>query len=171
MGMPSSIIKWCILTLAVLFTGSVALLCASLLGASIAGPAGQDEPAGVNSVGVTLPPDAAPPHLQHLRTFELNARYMDRATSSYQKVFGFALTNEPLTRVDRDFNLLPAAATHWEVSEDGLTWAFTFKRTWFSATDGPSRPTTTKIRFGDGPIRGPGSISSGTTGPSRTGGR
>ena len=139
MGMPSSIIKWCILTLAVLFTGSVALLCASLLGASIAGPAGQDEPARVNSVGVTLPPDAAPPHLQHLRTFELNARYMDRATSSYQKVFGFALTNEPLTRVDRDFNLLPAAATHWEVTEDGHTWIFHLQQ---DLVFGDGRPVT-----------------------------
>ena len=82
----------------------------------------------VNSVGVTLPPDAAPPSMQHLRIFELNNRYMDRATSSYQKSFGFALTNEPLTRVDRNFNLVPAAATHWEVTEDGHTWVFHLRK-------------------------------------------
>ena len=82
----------------------------------------------VNSAGVTLPPDAAPTSLQILRTFELNNRYMDRATSSYQKSFGFALTNEPLSRVDRNFNLVPAAATHWEVTEDGRTWVFHLRK-------------------------------------------
>ena len=92
-----------------------------------------------NSVGVPLPPDAAPPALQHLRTFELNNRFMDRAVSSYQKVFGFAITNEPLTRVDRDFNLLPAAATHWEVTEDGLTWIFHLQQ---DLVFGDGRPVT-----------------------------
>ena len=87
-------------------------------------PVAQSQTLHVNSAGVPLPPDAAPPAYQVLRTFELNNRYMDRATSSYQKIAGFAITNEPLTRVDRDFNLLPAAATHWEVSENGLTWIF-----------------------------------------------
>ena len=81
-------------------------LLAAALSVAIADPPGQEQSTQVNSVGVILPPDAAPPEHQHLRTFELNNRFMDRATSSYQKVFGFALTNEPLTRVDRDFNLL-----------------------------------------------------------------
>ena len=93
----------------------------------------------VNSVGVTLPPDAAPPSMQHLRTFELNNRYMDRATQSYQKVFGFSITNEPLTRVDRNFNLVPAAATHWEVTPDGLTWIFHLQR---DLLFGDGRPVT-----------------------------
>lgn len=78
----------------------------------------------INSAGVRLPPDAAPPEFQTLTTFELNNRFMDHAFSSYQKVFGFALINEPLVRVDRDFNLLPAAATRWEVTDDGRTWIF-----------------------------------------------
>ncbi|MCY3763825.1 MAG: peptide ABC transporter substrate-binding protein [Gemmatimonadetes bacterium] len=137
--MPSNIRKWCIFALATILAAPTALLCASLLGAAVAAQSGQEKPAQVNSVGVTLPADAAPPHLQHLRTFELNARYMDRATSSYQKVFGFAVTNEPLTRVDRDFNLLPAAATHWEVSEDGLTWTFHLQK---DLVFGDGRPVT-----------------------------
>lgn len=78
----------------------------------------------VNSVGVRLPKDAAPPDAQILTTFELNNRFMDHAFTSYQKIFGFALINEPLVRVDRDFNLIPAAATKWEVTENGLTWIF-----------------------------------------------
>tara|TARA_B100000029_G_scaffold516109_1_gene626950 strand:+ start:21492 stop:23180 length:1689 start_codon:yes stop_codon:yes gene_type:complete len=82
----------------------------------------------INSVGVTLPEDAVPPSKQNLRTFELNNRYMDRATSSYQKSFGFAITNEPLTRVDRDFNLVPAAAKNWEVSDDGHVWVFHLRK-------------------------------------------
>lgn len=77
-----------------------------------------------NSVGVHLPADAAPPDAQVLTTFELNNRFMDHAFTSYQKIFGFALINEPLVRVDRDFNLIPAGATHWEVTDDGLTWIF-----------------------------------------------
>ena len=77
-----------------------------------------------NSVGVHLPADAAPPDDQVLTTFELNNRFMDHAFTSYQKIFGFALINEPLVRVDRDFNLIPAGATHWEVTDDGLTWLF-----------------------------------------------
>ena len=93
----------------------------------------------VNSAGVTLPPDAAPLTMQHLRTFELNNRYMDRTTQSYQKVFGFSITNEPLTRVDRNFNLLPAAATHWEVTPDGLTWIFHLQR---DLIFGDGRPVT-----------------------------
>ena len=162
--MPSNIRKWCLIALATILTGSGALLCATLLGAAIPGPFDQerrpaaserrvsellgvaatdpsdrDESAQVNSVGVTLPADAAPAHLQHLRTFELNNRFMDRAVSSYQKVFGFALTNEPLTRVDRDFNLLPAAATHWEVTEDGHTWIFHLQQ---NLIFGDGRPVT-----------------------------
>lgn len=107
---------------------SLLLLCLAL--ATVVRPQEEITPtshaptSSVNSVGVQLPPDAAPPAHQILRTFELNNRFMDRATSSYQKITGFAITNEPLTRVDRDFNLLPAAATHWEVTEDGLTWIF-----------------------------------------------
>ena len=92
-----------------------------------------------NSIGMVLPKDAAPPAYQHLRLFELNNRYMDRATSSYQKVFGFAMTNEPLTRVDRNFNLEPAAATHWEVTEDGYTWIFHLQK---DLVFGDGRPVT-----------------------------
>ncbi|MYK97288.1 MAG: hypothetical protein F4014_00325 [Gemmatimonadetes bacterium] len=167
MGMPSKIKTWGVLAPTASSPGAATLpkravpillgivLCASVLGIvlaldlAVADPTGQDgspEPAVqpgppglVNSVGVTLPPDAAPPEHQHLRTFELNNRFMDRAVSSYQKIFGFAITNEPLTRVDRDFNLLPAAATHWEVTEDGLTWIFYLQQ---DLIFGDGRPVT-----------------------------
>jgi oligopeptide transport system substrate-binding protein len=104
---------------------TILLLLCTLLTITVGAMQGQDE-AGpyVNSVGVHLPPDAAPPDAQVLTTFELNNRFMDHAFTSYQKVFGFALINEPLVRVDRNFNLIPAAATHWEVTADGRTWIF-----------------------------------------------
>ena len=122
------------LTLVLTLLASILLLAA---GMAVSIPA-QSTPQ-VNSVGVTLPRDAAPPSMQHLRTFELNNRYMDRATSSYQKSFGFALTNEPLNRVDRNFNLIPAAATHWEVTEDGHTWIFHLRK---NMVFGDGRPVT-----------------------------
>lgn len=78
----------------------------------------------INSVGVQLPPDAAPLEHQVLTRFELDNQYMDRATGTYKQAFGVGLVAEPLNRVDNNFNLIPAAATHWEVSEDGLTWTY-----------------------------------------------
>ena len=79
----------------------------------------------VNSVGVFLPPDAAPPEYQVFTSFKAENRYLDMSTSHYQVVgHDYALVNEPLVRMDRNYNLLPAASTRWEVSSDGLTWAF-----------------------------------------------
>lgn len=79
----------------------------------------------VNSVGVLLPPDAAPLEYQVFTSFKAENRYLDMATSHYQVVgHDYALVNEPLVRMDRNYNMLPAAATRWEVSDDGLTWTF-----------------------------------------------
>ncbi len=78
----------------------------------------------INSVGIQLPPDAAPVEHQVLTRFELDNRYMDRATAISKQAFGVGLVAEPLTRIDGDFNLIPAAATHWEVTEDGYTWIY-----------------------------------------------
>ena len=79
----------------------------------------------INSVGVRLPPDAAPLEYQVFTSFKPENRFLDMATSHYQVIsHDYALVNEPLVRVDRNYNLIPAAATHWDVSEDGLTWTF-----------------------------------------------
>ena len=66
----------------------------------------------INSVGIQLPPDAAPVEHQVLTRFELGNQYMDRATAISKQAFGVGLVAEPLTRIDGDFNLMPAAATH-----------------------------------------------------------
>ena len=34
------------------------------------------------------------------------------------------LWSDPLVRVDKDFNIVPAAALEWAVGDDGLTWTF-----------------------------------------------
>ena len=87
-----------------------------------------NSPSGyVNTVGNPLPTDAAPPEYQVMTRFERDNQYMDRGTSTYKQAFGVALVNEPLTRVDKDFNLNPAAATHWEVADDNLTWTYHIK--------------------------------------------
>jgi len=79
----------------------------------------------INSVGVSLPPDAAPLEYQAFTSFKPENRFLDMATSHYQVIsHDYALVNEPLVRVDRNYNLIPAAATHWDVSEDGLIWTF-----------------------------------------------
>lgn len=78
----------------------------------------------INSVGVTLPPDAAPLEYQVLRTFQENFKYMDQTVTGYEVAYGAYLIAEPLLRVDRNFAHQPAGADRWEVSEDGSTWTF-----------------------------------------------
>lgn len=88
---------------------------------------GQSAPEGggyVNSLGIPLPPDAAPPEEQVLVEFAEDKTYMERFMTVYKGTAGMYLIAEPLTRVDFNFDLLPAAAERWSVSDDGLTWTF-----------------------------------------------
>lgn len=89
--------------------------------------------AGGWSAAQPLPADAAPPEAQVLRMPCDNARNettFDFAVSVYQRICGNALDNlfqDTLTDLDKDFNIIPAAAESWENSEDGLTWTFTLR--------------------------------------------
>ena len=106
---------------------AIALLSATLIActAALAWPDTEPPAPYVNSIGIPLPPDAAPPEYQVFTSFKAEDRYLDMATSHYQVIgHDYALVNEPLVRMDRNYNLLPAAATRWEVSDDGLTWTF-----------------------------------------------
>ena len=76
-------------------------------------------PPFINSVGVQLPPDAAPPEAQVLRTLQQNYKYMDQSVTGYSNVYGTYLLAEPLLRMDRDFNLLPAAAPWVVITQSG----------------------------------------------------
>ncbi|MYJ00443.1 MAG: peptide ABC transporter substrate-binding protein [Gemmatimonadetes bacterium] len=106
---------------------AIALLSSALIGctAALAWPDADPPAPYTNSIGISMPPDAAPPEYQVFTSFKAENRYLDMATSHYQVIgHDYALVNEPLVRMDRDYNLLPAAATRWEVSGDGLTWTF-----------------------------------------------
>lgn len=75
-----------------------------------------------------LPADAAPPEAQVLRVPCDNTRNevtFDFAVSVYQRYACVSdLFQDTLIDLDKDFNIIPATAESWEVSEDGLTWTF-----------------------------------------------
>jgi ABC-type transport system substrate-binding protein len=54
------------------------------------------------------------------------AKAIDLFVSVYERPVSAAsdLFSEPLVRLNRDFDLLPASAESWEGSEDGVTWTF-----------------------------------------------
>ncbi|MCA9859621.1 MAG: hypothetical protein KC438_07860, partial [Thermomicrobiales bacterium] len=54
------------------------------------------------------------------------AKVIDLFLSAYERPVAAAsdLFSEPLVRLNKDFELLPAAAESWSSSEDGLTWTF-----------------------------------------------
>lgn len=81
-------------------------------------------PRHVNSVGVSLPPDALPPEKQVLRKFSESRPYNEWFRTVYKGAEGKYLIAEPLTRTDRDFHLRGGAAERWEMSDDGLEWTF-----------------------------------------------
>jgi peptide/nickel transport system substrate-binding protein/oligopeptide transport system substrate-binding protein len=77
--------------------------------------------------GETLPDDALP--------YEQQVQYSACSTTANSITFDFQVQvyqryclsdefSDPLTELDKDFNVVPGAAESWEVSEDGLTWSF-----------------------------------------------
>lgn len=88
---------------------------------------------GAMSFAQDLPEDALPPEEQVLRmpcNNTANEITFDFAVSVYQRICGNALDNlfqDTLVELDKEFNLVPAAAESWESSEDGLTWTFTLR--------------------------------------------
>ncbi|HET9660291.1 MAG TPA: peptide ABC transporter substrate-binding protein [Thermomicrobiales bacterium] len=63
-----------------------------------------------------------------------NSKYIDLFLSAYERPVAAAsdLFSEPLVRLNKDFELLPASAESWEGSEDGKTWTFEIREglTW-----------------------------------------
>ena len=79
-----------------------------------------------------LPADAAPLEEQVLRLPCNNTRNevtFDFAVSVYNRYecFNDAVFSDPLISLDKDFNVIPASAESWSVSEDGLTWTFNLR--------------------------------------------
>jgi len=71
-----------------------------------------------------LPADAAPQDQQILRVMGREGRYLDWSKSVQQRQFESALITEPLVRRNENYELVPAGAESWEVSDDSLTWTF-----------------------------------------------
>ncbi|MCA9838530.1 MAG: peptide ABC transporter substrate-binding protein [Trueperaceae bacterium] len=78
-----------------------------------------------------MPADAAPTEEQVLRVPCDNTRNevtFDFAVSVYQRYACVSdLFQDTLIDLDKDFNVIPASAESWSVSEDGLTWTFKLK--------------------------------------------
>jgi ABC-type oligopeptide transport system substrate-binding subunit len=78
--------------------------------------------------GVTLPADAAPADQQvYTIHYDNTADFttIDFFESVYKR--GAAMTDvlsDPLVRLDKNFQIQPAAATKWEVDASGLVWTF-----------------------------------------------
>jgi ABC-type transport system substrate-binding protein len=80
--------------------------------------------------GVTLPADAATPDFQvYTAYFDITADFT--STSFMESVYkngGFgSITNllgEPLVRLDKDFQVQPAAALKWSSNPEGTVWTF-----------------------------------------------
>ncbi|MBI4553975.1 MAG: peptide ABC transporter substrate-binding protein [Candidatus Latescibacteria bacterium] len=107
----------------------IALLAgAGLLAGVMLADANNGRSRSVNSIGVPLPPDAAPPPKQVVHLFAEDLPYMEWFRTIYKGAAGKYLIGEPLTRVNRNFELRGSAAERWTVSPDGLTWTFIIRR-------------------------------------------
>ncbi len=77
--------------------------------------------------GETLPDDAVPYDEQVWKgncSNTANSITFDFQVSVYQRYCLSDQFSDSLTELDKDFNVVPAAAESWEPSEDGLTWTF-----------------------------------------------
>jgi peptide/nickel transport system substrate-binding protein/oligopeptide transport system substrate-binding protein len=82
----------------------------------------------LTTAGRELPEDAAPPEYQVLRVMGREGIYLDRSKSIWKRQFADNLVGEPLTRNDRNYEVVPGAAESWEVSEDKLVWTFHLRK-------------------------------------------
>ncbi|MCC7022489.1 MAG: peptide ABC transporter substrate-binding protein [Thermomicrobiales bacterium] len=76
----------------------------------------------------TLPDDAAPPDQQ---VFVLpNSVQTDKTPDFYESVYErlseacFDILSEPLVRLSRDFEIIPAGALDWSSNDEGTVWTF-----------------------------------------------
>ena len=97
---------------------SVLLLAAAILPAT-----GFSHAQHTNSVGVTLPADAAPPEQQVFRLMSPEPRSLDIQINLYDGE-GTLLPFETLLIRDELWQPIPAAATGYDVSEDAREWTF-----------------------------------------------
>jgi ABC-type transport system substrate-binding protein len=84
--------------------------------------------AAVHAQDASLPDDAAPPDQQ---VFVLaNSVQTDKTPDFYESVYdrlseaSSDIFSEPLVRLNRDFELIPAGALEWGSNDDGTVWTF-----------------------------------------------
>jgi ABC-type transport system substrate-binding protein len=77
-----------------------------------------------------LPDDAAPADKQVFYVVNDSnfAKVMDFYEAVYERAGAADLFSEPLIRINRDFELIPAGAESWSGSEDGKTWTFKIRQ-------------------------------------------
>jgi hypothetical protein len=83
----------------------------------------------VNAWGVTLPEDAAPLDQQFVRYMSVDGTTLDFAVGVYKRPAATDILTTPLVRLNKNFEILPAGALTWEVSEDGRPGLSTSTRT------------------------------------------
>jgi ABC-type transport system substrate-binding protein len=86
-------------------------------------------PAAVAAQDVALPDDAAPPDQQVYVVPD--SPQTDKTPDFYESVYervsdgSSDIFSDPLVRLNRNFEIIPAAALEWSGNEDGTVWTFT----------------------------------------------
>jgi ABC-type transport system substrate-binding protein len=84
--------------------------------------------AAVRAQDATLPDDAAPPDQQVL--VMPNSTQTDKTQDFYESVYEriseaiYDILSEPLVRLNRNFEIVPAGALEWSSNDDGTVWTF-----------------------------------------------
>jgi ABC-type transport system substrate-binding protein len=84
--------------------------------------------AAVAAQDASLPDDAAPADQQVL--VMPNDLELDKTPDFYESVYErlseaiYDILSEPLVRLNRDFEIIPAGALEWNANEDGTVWTF-----------------------------------------------
>jgi ABC-type oligopeptide transport system substrate-binding subunit len=107
--------------------------------------------------GVTLPPDAAPAEQQVFISYYDNTADFT-TVDFYESVYKRAdartdLLSDPLVRINKNFEIVPAAATAWEVDASGLVWTFTLDPNliWSDDTPVTANDYVATLRYGADP--------------------
>ena len=103
---------------------ALGLLPGSMVGAAV-----------VNSVGTSLPADAAPPSAQVITLLGREGTYIDWSKTVQKSQWTPGLITDALVRQDFNSEIKPLAAERWSISPDGRTWTF-FLRQGLQWSDG-----------------------------------
>jgi ABC-type oligopeptide transport system substrate-binding subunit len=119
------------LLVAMLVLALLVQACAPAAPAAEAPAGGEEAVAGApvkNALGRELPADAAPLE-QQVYVSPYNSSIQFTTIDFYENVYARAealtdLLSDSLTRLDKNFELQPGAATEWSVDDSGLVWTF-----------------------------------------------